>query len=28
MRDRPLEAQREAADLFDRVANLSPKTDA
>ena len=28
MTDKPLQAQKEAADLFDRVANLSPKTDA
>lgn len=26
--DKPLQAQKEAAELFDRVANLSPKTDA
>ena len=26
--DRPLQAQKEAAELFDRIVNLSPKTDA
>ena len=26
--DKPLQAQKEAAELFDRIANLSPKTDA
>jgi hypothetical protein len=26
--DKPLQAQKEAAELFDRVANLSPKSDA
>jgi hypothetical protein len=25
--DKPLQAQKEAAELFERVANLSPKTD-
>src|SRR6185436_14382678 len=25
--DKPLQAQQEAAELFDRVANLSPKSD-
>jgi hypothetical protein len=28
MTDKPLQAQKEAAELFDRIAGLSPKTDA
>jgi hypothetical protein len=26
--DKPMQAQKEAAELFDKIANLSPKTDA